>query len=623
VLVSIRGVVGFILICQIFIVQAKSYSVEHFRNIGNDINRDPRPVYLQLLDIEKSKKYLNEESYLWLLYRKANAENLLYLHDEFAATVAHAQSLITPNSSAEIQAALDAYAGLVAERNGKFEQAIKLYRKAMARAAQENLNYIYTQSKHYLAYTLSLTELYETSLADLQEAYVEAFALEDHFLIAVINETYGAVYGYMNEYHKSIEHYNLALDTYERLGYKPYIAEAIYGLASTYRYMKKYELAISKFELYLERIGFSANQSASYFGAYGLGMTYAEQGSCNKAIEIIDKALLLKGQLDYDAELYKKRAYCQISFGLLDQAKQSIEKADTIFKSMPELKETTWSLETVKLKAELAFAHNQFKDGYLLLLNYYERYSNLLIKNSSQQLIKVRAAMELERQNIQVSLLQQRNKLQQLQISAQEKENRQQLYFIIGSIVVCLLLLVIAFMQHWNRKKLLALSITDPLTGLNNRRYVFQCMERLIANSQSRQSDLSILLFDVDDFKKINDKYGHAFGDEVLCRIAQVTTETLRVGDILGRIGGEEFLCVLPRTDTEQAIEVAGRIKNNIRDTLFINDEQEQVTITVSIGISALDETQQDRATLYVQSDKALYQAKHQGKDQIVSYISQ
>lgn len=599
---------------------ADSYSVEHFKAIADDVNRDPYPVYQQLLAIEKNKSQLSEEAYLWFLYRKAHAETLLYFHDKFANTVALGLSLIDENSSAEVVASLKSYAGLVAERKGKFKEAIALFKEAMSIAERENLNNIYTQTKHYHAYTLSLTELYESSLSDLQEAYVEAYALEDQFLIALINETYGAVYGYMNEYDKSIEHYNRALDTYSRLGYKPYVAEAVYGLASTYRYMGEYDLAIDKFNLYRENIAYTPNQDISYFGAYGLGMTFAEKGDCPEALAAISKALSMNGQVDYDAELLKKQAQCYIEQGKLLLAEQSIDRASDIFAEMPQLDGTRWTLELIKLRAHLAYANEEHQQAYLLLQDFYQRYTKVQKKNATSQLIRVKAAMELERQNVEVSLLQQRNKVQQLQIIEQELENRQQTYLIVVTLMVLVLIAMLAINQYRAKQRILSLSITDPLSGTYNRRYIFNHLDRSIENCSVKQGELTILLFDIDNFKEINDIYGHPFGDEVICRIVQITQETLRLGDSIGRIGGEEFLCILPRADAEQGKAIATRLKDNIQHTLFTTEQGEQVTITVSVGVSELSTEVTDRGTLYVNADKALYEAKNEGKNRVVIF---
>lgn len=599
---------------------ANSYSVEHFKAIGNDINRNPHLVYQQLLAIEKNKHELSQEAYLWLLYRKAHAENLLYFHQDFAQTVATATRLMTDQTSHEIRAHIGVFNGILAERQGQYRQAIARYREAMALAKAENLNYAYTWGKQHLAYSLSLTELYETSLSDLQEAYVEAFAMDDHFLIAVINETYGAVYGYMHEYDKSIEYYNRALDTYERLGYRPFVAEAIYGLASTYRYMKQYDKAIAKFNLYLKRIDYTTNREISYFGAYGLGMTYAEQGNCTKAITIIDNALTLNGQIDYDAELYKQKANCLIKQGELVAAEQNIVRAEQIFANMPELNNTAWTLENKKIRAALLYAKGQFQQSYLLLKEYYEAYSSLLINNSSQQLIRVRAAMELERQSVELSLLEQRSKVQSLRQENEAQNTWQQITLTIGSVTAAILALVIVVVLYFKNKRIYELSITDSLTGVFNRRYIFEYLDSLLANGEVNSGDLSVLLFDIDNFKQVNDNYGHPFGDEVIRGVSQIAQDTLREGDVLGRIGGEEFLCVLPKTDVEHAQQIAKRLAANIQQALFTNESGQHVTVTCCIGISVMDNSRQDRNTLYMQSDKALYQAKASGKNQVRVY---
>lgn len=603
-----------------FSIWADSYSVDHFRAIADDVNRAPYPVYQQLLAIEKNKSQLSDEAYLWFLYRKAHAETLLYFHDDFAKTVELGLSLIDQYSSAEVVASLKSYAGLVAERKGKYKKAIALFKEAMSIAERENLNSIYTQTKHYHAYTLSLTELYESSLSDLQEAYVEAYALEDQFLIALINETYGAVYGYMNEYDKSIEHYNRALDTYSRLGYKPYVAEAVYGLASTYRYMGEYDLAIDKFNLYRENIAYTPNQDISYFGAYGLGMTYAEKGDCPQALAAISTALSMNGQIDYDAELLKKQAQCFIEQGELTLAEQSIDQASEIFADMPQLEGTRWTLELIKLRGHLAFANKEYEQAYLLVQDFYQRYTKVQEKNSNSQLIRVKAAMELERQNVEVSLLQQRNKVQQLQIAEQALENRQQTYLIVVTLMVLVLIAMLAINQYRAKQRILSLSITDPLSGSYNRRYIFNHLDRSIESRSAKQGELTILLFDIDNFKEINDTYGHPFGDEVICRIVQITQETLRLGDSVGRIGGEEFLCILPRADAEQGKAIATRLKDNIQHALFTTEQGEQVTITVSVGVSELSNDVTDRGTLYVNADKALYEAKNSGKNHVVIF---
>jgi len=596
-------------------------SVNHLKSLENDINRNPHPVYLQLKELESHKlEQMSDDAILWLFYRKAQAENLLYFFEEFEKTVAKAAARITKNSDTEVQVAIQYFQGLVALRNGTFDKALTYFNTALEQAKTANLNYLFIVAKNEAAYTQTLRESYQSSLEDMQEAYVEAFAINDYFLIAQINEVYGAIYGYMGDYQKSIEYYQKSLDTYERLGYQPFVAEAIYGLATTYRYWKKFDKAAERFEQYRKKIAYTPNRNISFFGEYGLGMTYAEQGDCLKALPVIDYALTLHGQIDYNAELYKKKALCQIQLTHLDQANISLSMAKEIFAQMPELTGTTWQLEVVKIEGLLAQANGELDKSIKLLLEYYQAYTELLVKNSSDKVIKVREAMDLERLDIEISALKQKEQYQQLLMLQKEQEVREHIGIVIASLVVLLLVSVILVLQYRNNRKIFALSITDPLTKVFNRRYVFEYLDKLVKNTASRDGELSVILFDIDDFKQINDQFGHPFGDEVLLKVVELTQITLRTGDILGRIGGEEFMCILPRTDSKQAKQVAERLCKSVRIGQFKTPNNKPFQVTVSIGITSFSEQANDRASLYVQSDKALYQAKQRGKNQVVIY---
>jgi len=129
---------------------------------------------------------------------------------------------------------------------------------------------------------------------------------------------------------------------------------------------------------------------------------------------------------------------------------------------------------------------------------------------------------------------------------------------------------------------------------------------------------LSVILIDIDDFKEVNDKYGHPVGDDVIKKMANIARDVFRTEDVVGRIGGEEFLCVLPRTNTQQSEAIAKRFLKKVSNQIFLATPT--LRITVSIGISNLSKRSPDRDSLYLHADKALYQAKHNGKNNIVIY---
>lgn len=614
--VSFRVIVTLLLInFSLLALTAKAETSINLMTMDDEIRREPWLSYQKILTLEPQFSAMDHNKQLWWLLRKAHCENLLYFYDEFSLTVSQAQQLVTESTPVQVSSLLNVFEGMIARRNAQYKKAITFLNKALAQAKDKNLNIIYVIGKQEIAYTQSIIELYEISLTDLQEAYVEAFALEDDFLIAIINETYGAIYGYMQKYEKSIEYYEKAQDTYELLGFKAHIAEAIYGLASTYRYWKKYDLAIKKYELYNEKISYTPNTKITFFGTYGLGMTLAEQGSCERALVVIEQALQLNGLADYNAELYKSKARCLITLKQLNEAEIAISNAQDVFEELPELIGTTWQLGVIKIKSELAHAKGDELLAYQLLNEYEQKNTKLIIDNSNSRFIKVREAMDMERQQVELSLLKKKAEVQDLNIKQQNLRNMQQGYFIIFTLCLIIIIVGALIIQRKNYKKILALSITDPLSGLYNRRYIFNYLDNLLSNTTSDKAQLSVLLIDIDDFKLINDNYGHPFGDMVIQKIAEIGQSTLRAGDIMGRIGGEEFLCILPRINESKCWLIAERILENVSKHLFVTEYNQEVRVTVSIGFSNLIGGKDDSRVLYAQADQALYDSKKQGKN--------
>jgi diguanylate cyclase (GGDEF)-like protein len=165
-----------------------------------------------------------------------------------------------------------------------------------------------------------------------------------------------------------------------------------------------------------------------------------------------------------------------------------------------------------------------------------------------------------------------------------------------------------------SREELERLSVTDGLTGLWNRRSM---MERLAAESaRARRAGLhfAVLMVDVDHFKRYNDAHGHLAGDEVLIRVAAVLRHATREADTVARYGGEEFLVLLADTDMEGAVHVAERARKALALEALPGG-----VVTLSIGVAAYPDLGETPEALIMSADVALYQAKHQGRDRVVS----
>lgn len=160
-------------------------------------------------------------------------------------------------------------------------------------------------------------------------------------------------------------------------------------------------------------------------------------------------------------------------------------------------------------------------------------------------------------------------------------------------------------------------AIRDPLTGLHNRHYLNEILERELSRAIRERYPISFLLLDIDHFKHVNDTYGHAAGDFVLKELADLLAEFTRTGDIVCRYGGEEFLVAFPNTKERDAYLIADRLRESIQGTPIYVD-QHMISITISAGLSEFPTHGRFEAVVLEAADKALYHAKHNGRNQVV-----
>ena len=161
------------------------------------------------------------------------------------------------------------------------------------------------------------------------------------------------------------------------------------------------------------------------------------------------------------------------------------------------------------------------------------------------------------------------------------------------------------------------LATTDELTGILNRRQFFEIAEREFARARRYERPITAIMADVDHFKKVNDTYGHAVGDEVLKEIARRLGENIRDVDVLGRYGGEEFALLLPDTEISAArSSVAERLRAAVADTP-ISTEAGPLTVTISIGLAQRDDRWPDLASVLSMADRAMYRAKAAGRNRV------
>ncbi len=164
------------------------------------------------------------------------------------------------------------------------------------------------------------------------------------------------------------------------------------------------------------------------------------------------------------------------------------------------------------------------------------------------------------------------------------------------------------------------MTIIDGLTQIHNKRYFLDFLEREMARCSRYERDLSLVMFDIDHFKPLNDTYGHLAGDHVLRKMAQAIRQRIRREELFARYGGEEFAIVLPETNLEKARILGEEIRLLVEEEVFTFDDEE-IRVTLSLGIAAMTAPQEPHEFIK-NADDALYQAKHNGRNCVVIHSS-
>jgi diguanylate cyclase (GGDEF)-like protein len=162
------------------------------------------------------------------------------------------------------------------------------------------------------------------------------------------------------------------------------------------------------------------------------------------------------------------------------------------------------------------------------------------------------------------------------------------------------------------------MTIVDGLTQIHNKRALFEALEKELMRARRYERDLSLLMFDIDFFKRINDQYGHLAGDHVLRELARIVQERIRREEVFARYGGEEFVILLPETPLPGAAALAESLRARVANHAFVF-QGERIPVTVSIGTALLGENDKVASDLIQRADEKLYEAKRGGRNRVCS----
>lgn len=236
-------------------------------------------------------------------------------------------------------------------------------------------------------------------------------------------------------------------------------------------------------------------------------------------------------------------------------------------------------------------------------------------QRSDQQTQVLRFEYDSERTELENEQLLKEQKLKDEQLASMEKARRWQTLAIVLGSLLTLLMIWFSIRQIAHSRRFKQLAYTDSLTGLANRRQIERALGKAMETASQTGKSLSILMYDIDHFKVVNDIHGHSVGDVVLTNLSNFSKELLRDNDLLGRTGGEEFLAVLPNANLDQAIQVAKRLQQEV-DLKQYTEIESDLNATISVGVTEYKHGENMDEFLR-RVDEALYQAKENGRNRV------
>jgi diguanylate cyclase (GGDEF)-like protein len=265
-------------------------------------------------------------------------------------------------------------------------------------------------------------------------------------------------------------------------------------------------------------------------------------------------------------------------------------------------------------RARTNAALNNYRDAYTDLAEYLRRYTATNDGDRSKQAAALRARFETDREIERNALLKRELDLSKERSQRQAQQLRWNSIAAVSGVLVIALLIYFLITNLRFRQQLVRLASQDSLTGLPNRRRTVELASAALAEANATQKPLTIAIIDMDHFKFINDRCGHATGDYVLMEFARMGRESLRAGDVLGRWGGEEFLLVMPDATADVAVAALERLRTMIFE-IHLPPSGAGLRVTLSAGLAMNEKTARSLDELIARADAALYVAKNDGRD--------
>ncbi|HEY0684562.1 MAG TPA: diguanylate cyclase [Steroidobacter sp.] len=526
--------------------------------------------------------------------------------------VAKARALLPKATRRGLEAGVLGCEGTILETVSDNAQARARYEQAVAVATRAQDTEMLAQSLFSRGYLLGLQGQYATGLADLKRAQdlYEDINLPDHSLTAL--NGIAILYNRMGDYVQARHMYDRALKAQRDAGMYREQSVTLHNLGRAHENLHEWDAAQAAFQ---ETYNISRQLNYVRGEAYalrGLAAVKNAKGDPQGALQILDQAEVLQKQTPdarLNAQILLARGVALHRLRQLPASAEALQAALKVFQQADSLNELRATY------GELAAVHSDmgnWREGYAHLVNAQETSERMFRNQVDQRFATLKVEFDTAAKEKENALLIRENNANQLALAQGQRARNLQRAVIVLTVVLVLLLATLAVHLGRSTRRMRKLAMTDELTGVPNRRAVLSRLAPLL--QQPNPPSCAMLIIDIDHFKSINDQHGHAEGDEALKSVARELREDVHEPAFIGRLGGEEFVVVIPGADFDKAYRMAERFREGVMsiDTRrWLNDRR----ITVSIGLTMAKTSGDTPSTMLQRADSALYDAKRAGRN--------
>jgi len=492
--------------------------------------------------------------------------------------------------------------GLVLMQKGDYPEAYEWFRRLLCLAREIDFKMGESSALGNCGQIYSALGEYDEALKRFTEAIGIDKEIENRDGIVANLLNIGDIYSQLKDYKKALKYYNIALDEVDKdsnsLYVSSYIIATFNHIASTCLSLDSTEGVMDSIRRSIE-IGTKVNDTAGLASSHViLGEYYEKLNDYSKSLQSFSKAHELFEILGFrmeNAESSLNVGRISTKMGDLKEALNYLHKGMEIAQ---EIGSRAIEAKGYRYLSEFYEAQDNYEEAFRHYKTYRELYDEIAGKDKAESIARIELAQDIAKKEREAEI----HRLKNVELVREIEERRK-----------------VERALKESEDKYRKLSIEDPLTGVFNRRYLFERGAKIIDRSLSGESDFCLGLLDIDSFKSINDEFSHQAGDYVLREFAKIVSECIRPNDFLARYGGEEFVILLLDCGLSKASAVMNRINQTVESYKFgFNDIDMQITVSGGISHSGEIDSPEILEGLIKLADKRLYAAKDSGRNRII-----